>query len=311
MRTVLVTGGGGFIASWLMPALTRRGWKVRATIRDGTTLTIPGVEPVAVESLSEKSHWPAILGDAEAVVHLAGRAHRMNEGLQHAHDYVRDNTRMTEALGQAAARAGVRCLVFASSVKVLGERTEPGQAWTESSPCRPLDPYGLSKLQAEEALRRITGLKPIILRLPLVYGPGVKGNMRRLWGLVRRGIPLPLASVVNQRSLLFVGNFTDVVIQCLEASSAVGHTFMTRDGEDLSTPELIRRIARAQGREARLWPAPPKLLRMFGRLTGKSGTVERLVDSLVVDDGATRRVLGWVPAFTVDDGLAAMAEALR
>ncbi len=304
MRTVLVTGAEGFVGARLLPVLVQRGWKVRAAVRGTRPVSFPaGVERVVAGDLAT-CDWRAVLGNADAVAHLAGRAHRMHEGAEAADAYERDNTQVTEALGLAALAAGVRSFVFVSSVKAMGERTEPGTAFRETTVCRPLDPYGRSKLHAEEKLREIPELRAVVLRPPLMYGPGVKGNLRLLWRLVRSGAPIPFASIRNRRSLLFVGNFTDAIACCLESDSAAGRTFLVRDGDDLSTAELVRRIARSDGRAARLVPMPPALLRALACAVGKRDAAARLLEDLALDDSELRRSVGWTPPFTVDAGLA-------
>lgn len=310
MKRVLVTGGGGFVASWLLPVLVGEGWSVRATMRRATRGCPPaGVEAAFVDDL-KRADWESLLADIDAVVHLAGRAHRMGEGTESAEAYHGDNVGVTEALAREAARRGVQSFVSASSVKAMGEATPLDAPWNEESPCRPIDSYGATKLKAEEALRAMPGLRATILRLPLVYGPGVKGNMAQLWRLVRAGWPLPLAGVRNKRSLLFVGNLSDAILRCLHCESAQGETFLLRDGEDLSTPELIRRIARAENRPSRLFPVPAGLLRTGASLVGRGASADRLLGSLVVDDSKIRTRAAWLPPFSVDEGLAATARGI-
>lgn len=292
MKTVLVTGGGGFIGKRLLPYLEAKGWK---------TATAPG-------RLSPESDWKPILAGANAVVHLAARVHRMKEeGPEAEAEYHRDNVELTRSLGRACLKAGVRRLVFLSSVKAMGEATAPGEKWNESSACRPQDAYGRSKLEAEKYLAELDGLA-VILRPPLVYGPEVKANMARLYRSVARGFPLPLASVENSRSLLYLENLTDAIARALEHPKAAGQTFLLSDGEDLSTPELIRRVAASLGKTARLFPCPLNLLRLGAFLAGKSGQADRLLGSLALDTEKARNMLGWRPPFTMDAGLKATAE---
>ncbi len=208
-------------------------------------------------------------------------------------------------------QAGVRRLVFLSSLKVLGEASPPGHPLQARSTPQPTDPYGLTKWEAENALRAIgnaSGLEVVVIRPPLVYGPGVKANFARLVQAVARGIPLPLGSVHNKRSLVGMDNLTDLIQCCVQLPSAAHQTFLVSDGVDTSTPELIQAIAHAMGRPARLWRVPVGLLRLAGRLSGQGAQVERLTGSLQVDIRHTREVLGWTPQVTLQQGLQSVVQ---
>ena len=199
-----------------------------------------------------------------------------------------------------------------SSVKVHGEET--AARYAEQDRPAPLDPYGLSKLEAEEVLQRIsaeTGLEVVVIRPPLVYGPGVKANFYKLMGIVVQGLPLPFGSVKNARSLVYLGNLIDAIALCAAHPLAAGQTFLVRDGEDVSTPELIRRLAVALGCPARLFPFPPAMMRLAGVLTGRTAAVDRLLGSLAVYDGKIRKELGWKPPFTMAEGLKETGEWYR
>ncbi len=242
------------------------------------------------------------LAGADAVVHLAARVHVMKESAADPlAEFRRVNTDATLALGRAAMRAGVRRFVFLSSIKVNGERTE-GRPFTESDTPAPVDPYGVSKREAEDGLARL-GLELIVLRPPLVYGPGVKGNFLRLMKLVGRGVPLPLASVANRRSLIYVGNLASVIERAARGGPSVQGTFLVSDGEDLSTAQLVRRLGDSMGRPARLFSVPPALLRALGHALGKGDEVSRMIESLRVDCSAARRELQWKIPYTVEQGL--------
>ena len=209
-----------------------------------------------------------------------------------------------------AAASGVKRLVFMSSIKVNGERTS-GHPFTETDAPLPEDAYGISKWEAEQALGRIahqTGLEIVVLRSPLVYGPGVKGNFLRLMALVVRGYPLPLASIHNRRSLIYVGNLVDAIIACLEQSAAAGKTYLVSDGEDISTPELIRAIASVLGIRAKLFPCPATFLTIGAALLGKSREVDRLIGSLQVDSSRIRAELAWQPRISLAQGLEQTAQ---
>jgi UDP-glucose 4-epimerase len=223
------------------------------------------------------------------------------------------NVQGTANLARQAASAGVRRLLFASSVKVNGEATG-GTPFAENDTPHPQDAYGVSKWEAEQVLRAVgaeTRLEVVILRPPLIYGPGVAGNFLRLLDAVASGMPLPLGAVQNRRSLLYVGNFVDALVACLDHPCAAGQTFLLSDGNSMSTPDLIKRIAIALGRRARLVAVPPQLMRMGAALVGRRDAADRLLGSLEVSDSAIRRELAWKPRYSVADGLAATAAWYR
>jgi nucleoside-diphosphate-sugar epimerase len=218
------------------------------------------------------------------------------------------NTEGTKKLAREAVKAGVKRLIFISTIKVNGE--EADIPFTEDSPTQPADPYGISKWEAEKALRQIEeedGLEVVVVRPTLVYGPGVKANFLSMMKAVYRGIPFPLASINNRRSLIYVGNLVDSLAKCVTQSAAAGQTFLVSDGDDVSTPDLIRRTASALGVTARLFPVPIPFMRLAGTLFGKSAAVNRLAGSLVVDSSKIRRELGWIPPYTMEQGLRATA----
>ncbi len=311
MTRVLVTGGAGFVGRTLCPALLAAGHEVSVSTRNPRAAeTADGVQVRPVSGLGPDTDWAAALDGIEAVVHLAARVHVRDErSADPLPEYRRVNTDGTRRLAEAAAAAGVRRLVFLSTIKVNGEAT--GDApFTESDPAAPGDAYAASKCEAEKALFGIAAqgaMEAVVLRPPLVYGAGVKGNFLVLLKMCRMAPPLPLGGVSNRRSLIYAGNLADAIIRCLTHGDAAGRTFLVRDGDDVSTPELIRRVAAALGRPARLFPVPLPLLRAAGRMTGNSEIVPRLLDSLRVDDGQIRRDLGWAPPFTMDHGLDATA----
>ncbi len=308
-RLTLVTGATGFVGRAVVAALDRDAIPVREAVRSGAGGS--SSRRCVVGEIGPETDWAAALAGVDTVIHLAARVHVLRE---HARDPQRafhcTNVEGTERLARAAAAAGVRRLVYASSVKVNGESTVPGSTYDEGSPVRPEDPYGASKAVAEERLRAVsadTRLEFAILRPPLMYGPGVKGNVLRLLGWVSRGLPLPFAGVKNRRSLLGVDNFASALIAVAGHPAARNATFMVRDGEDVSTPELVRLLARSLGREPRLFKVPARLLRWAGALSGRSAEIERLTGSLRIDDALLRRTLDWQPPRTLDEGLADMA----
>lgn len=312
MPNILVTGATGFIGRPLCARLLAEGARVRAAVWKGDPAggLQPGIDAVPIDSIGPDTDWTAALAGIDTVIHLAARVHVMDEKAEEPLEaYRRVNVAGTERLCRAAAANGVKRLVFMSSVKVHGEET--AAPYTEQDRPAPLDPYGVSKLEAEEILKRVaveTGLEVVVLRPPLVYGPGVKANFFRLMGFAGRGFPLPFGSVVNARSLVYLGNLIDAVILCSKHPQAAGRTFLVRDGEDVSTPELIQRVAAALGRPAFLFRFPPGLMRLAGDLFGKTAAVDRLLGSLAVDDSKIRKELGWTPPFTMNEGLKETAE---
>lgn len=293
--------------------MLRRGLSVRATAREGGSVRVPrGCAITRIDEISEATDWAEALRGITTVIHLAARVHVMRENAQDPlAEFRKVNVAATAHLARQAAEHGVRRLLFVSSIKVNGEATEGDRCYSESDAPAPIDAYGVSKWEAEQALHRIaaeTGLEVVVVRPPLVYGPGVKGNFASMLGVLRRGVPLPLASVDNRRSLVYLGNLVDALLCCATHSAVAGQTYLVSDGEDLSTPGLLRRLGDAMGFPARLWPCPPVLLRAGARLLGRGAQMERLLGSLRVDDKKIRRELGWEPPCSVADGLRATVE---
>jgi nucleoside-diphosphate-sugar epimerase len=307
-ETVLVTGANGFVGRTLCAQLAASGFRTRPAMRAPD----PGTpEAVAVGDIGERTDWRAALTGVSHVAHLAARTHVLREtAADPVAEYRRINVQGTERLARSAAACGVRRLLFVSSVKVNGERTE-GRPYTEADAPRPEDAYGVSKWEAEQALARIaadTGLEVVVLRPPLVYGPGVKGNFLRLMNLVARGAPLPLGAIANRRSLIFAGNLADAIASALVAREAAGKTYLLNDGEDVSTPDLVRRLAQSLGVKPRLIPVPLALLGLAASLAGRRAELARLAGSLQVDSTRVRRELAWRPPFTLAQGLEQTAQ---
>lgn len=309
---ILVTGANGFVGTALCRYLENTGASVRGALRrrGQSQSQVDGVQYVQIGEIGPATDWVAALEGIEVVVHLAARVHVMTE---HASDPLAEfragNTAGTERLARLAADRGVRRFVYLSSIKVNGEATN-GPAFADGDVPHPQDPYAISKWEAEQALHHIsaeTGMEVVIIRPPLVYGPGVGGNFLRLMLLVRRGLPLPLASIANRRSLIYLDNLADVITLCANHPKAAGETFLVSDGEDLSTPELMTRLSRECGISCRLLPFPPVGLRLLGKLGGKSAEINRLMDSLQIDSSRIRKQLGWTPPYSVDQGLALTA----
>ncbi len=305
--SILVTGAGGFVGTALCQGLADAGHSVRRALRKSA---LPSPEPrmqsVAIGDMGPDTDWQAALSGVACVVHLAARTHVLHEtAADPLAEYRHINVFASEHLARAAAAAGVRRFVFLSSIKVNGEFTRE-HPFTEQDTPQPQDAYGLSKREAEQTLHEVaaaTGLELVVLRPPLVYGPGVKGNLPALMNLLQRRLPLPLGSVRNQRSLIHIDNLVDAIIACIQAPVAIGKTYLVSDGEDISTPEMIRLLAAALGVPARLFPFPVALLKLGATLFGKGGEIRRLTDSLQVDSTRIRRELGWQPRFSPAQGL--------
>lgn len=306
MHSVLITGASGFVGKPLCLQMIRQGYSVRAAIRS-STLPIENVEVVPVGTISATTDWSVALATIDTVIHLAARVHVMNDyALDPLDEFRKVNVDGTLNLARQAATAGVKRFIFISSVKVNGERTEIGEPFTEVNQPNPQDAYGISKLEAEQGLLKIaqeTGMKVVIVRPPLVYGAGVKGNFAQMIKVLASGIPLPFASVKNLRSYVYVENLVDALILCATHPKAAGQTYFVSDGEDISTPDLLHKLSSAMGQHVRLLPCSPIFMRLAGRLFGMSDKVERLLGSLQVDSTKIRRELGWQPPFTLDQGL--------
>jgi len=310
-QRVLVTGADGFIGSALCPALTEAGILVHSAVRRADRANRqPEAPTFEVGNISEATDWTAALHGIDCVVHLVSPTDIEDAGAgerrKHFHDV---NVIGSRRLATQAAEVGIRRLVFVSTIKVNGEASR-GAAFTETDVPRPEDAYGTSKWESEQELLRIsaeTGLEVVILRPPLVYGPGVKGNFPRLMTLVARGWPLPFATVRNHRSMIYLGNLVDAILTCIRAPSAAGQIYLVSDGSDISTPELVRAIANTLGVSPRPFPFPPSLLMLGATMIGKREEARRLLGSLQIDSSRIRRELGWRPPYTMEQGLAETA----
>ena len=306
-QRVLITGANGFVGRAVSRALLQRGDSVVGVVRRPQT-TVEGVREWLFDANDFEGidqRWP-VATRCDAVIHLAARVHMKHETTADPFAASRA-TNVTGALRVAAAarRAGARRFVFVSSIKAVGE-SSAGRPITEADEPAPTDPYGISKLEAERALidyGRESGLEVVIVRPPLVYGPGVRANFLQLMSAIANGVPLPLGSIAARRSLLFVDNLADALVHCTTDPRAVGETFHVTDGRDLSVSELARALATQLHAPARLIPVPVGLLSLAGRLTGRSAQVDRLIGELRLDSSHIRERLGWYPPYTVEHGL--------
>ena len=314
---ILVTGASGFVGGAVVRRLMQEGETVRAAMRRPAESLTPanfpaGVQVASIGDIGPNTDWTEAISGMDAVVHAAARVHMMRESAADPlEEFRRVNVSGTVALARACVAAGVRRFVYISSVKVNGERTLPGRPFRSGDAPAPVDPYGISKLEAEQALRAFAAdgtLDVVIIRPVLVYGPGAKGNFLSMLRWLNAGVPLPFASLNNRRSMLALETLVDLIVLCLRHPAAPNHVFLAADGEDLSTPQLLRLTAAGLGQRARLIPFPASLLRAGAAVVGKSGLAERLCGSLQVDTSEARQVLSWVPPVQPRDALARAAE---
>lgn len=314
-RAILVTGATGFVGSALCRSLLDAGvFDVHAALRSSSAALVAGVEPFTVGELSSETAWGAALTGVDVVIHAAARVHVMNETADNSLDeFRRVNVQGTLNLARQAAAAGVSRFIFISSIKVNGEFSRPGQALTADDVPAPLDPYGVSKYEAEQGLFELasaTGMQVVVIRPVLVYGPGVKANFHSMMRWVRRGLPLPLGAIDNRRSLVALDNLLDLIVTCIDHQRAANQIFLVSDGEDVSLTQLLRALGRALGRPARLIPVPATMLRLAAVMFRRRDLAQRLLGSLQVDITKNRQLLGWTPPVTLSQGLEKAARSL-
>jgi len=307
---ICVTGSTGFIGKPLCIKLLKNNYTVLAATRYSSTLTFnfhKNLSIIKLDNFNSRINLQQALSGVDCLIHCAAKAHAISKNKSDVLKAYREvNVEVTRNFAEQAANAGVKRFVFLSSIKVNGERTFGSDLFNHNDVPLPEDAYGVSKFEAEQMLSELskrTGLEVAIIRAPLVYGEGVKGNFLYLLDFLYRGIPLPFASVVNLRSFIGLDNLIDFIIFCINHPKAGGKTFLVSDGQDISTPNLIRKLAGAIGKSSHLFPIPLSLIKLIGRLTGKSLEVARLVNSLRVDSSYARELLGWRPSFSLDEGL--------
>tara|TARA_R110002033_G_scaffold50687_2_gene97819 strand:+ start:525 stop:1487 length:963 start_codon:yes stop_codon:yes gene_type:complete len=311
---IVLTGMSGFVGQALLPRLLNKEYNVRAAVRNLNKTLAGQVSLFPIDNICKNQNWKIVVTGADTVIHCAARVHIMDDSSSSPLGEFREvNTYGTLNLAQQAADAGVKRFIFISSIKVNGESTEPRFPFKPDDTFIPIDPYGLSKYEAEMGLRKIaqeTGMEIVIIRPPLVYGPGVKANFASLLNLVFKGLPLPFGFITtNKRSLVSVTNLTDLIMTCIEHPKAGNQVFLVSDDNDVSTASMVSHMSKALGKSSRLLPVPLWCYRLVGKLTGKTGIVDRLLGSLQVDITHTKKTLGWVPPQTLEQGFKETAEA--
>ncbi|NNA67551.1 UDP-glucose 4-epimerase family protein [Pseudomonas gessardii] len=314
MKTqLLITGSSGFVGRQLIQHLQGHSdYNVRALVRRMPDVLVTGVDYAVLPDFSAVTvEGPALQG-VDVVVHLASRVHVMNDTESDPLEaFRRVNVGYTLQLARSAVAAGVKRFIFVSSVKVNGEQTALGRPYSETDIPSPVDPYGVSKMEAEDALRELaaqTGLEVVIVRPVLVYGPGVKANFANMMKWLKKGVPLPFGAITNQRSLVALDNLVSFILTCVSHPAAAHQTFLISDGEDVSTTQLLIRLGKSMGSPARLIPVPEWLLVLGATILGRKALSQRLCGSLQVDITKCQQLLGWAPIVTLDEGLDATAQ---
>ena len=312
MRSILISGATGFVGGAVVRELCHRGEKVVAAVRLYSESLPTTVKQVQVGGLSAGTDYSVALKSVDVVIHAAARVHVMHDQVADPlSEFRKVNVEGTLNLARQAADAGVQRFVFISSIKVNGESTKLGKPFTAEDNITTQDPYGLSKWEAEQGLLQIakeTGMQVVVIRPPLIYGEGVKANFKKMMHGVAKGLPLPLGAVHNQRSLVALDNLVDFIILCAQHPKAANEVFLISDGEDVSTTELLQKVAKAMGKKARLLPVPVGLMRFVAKLLGKEDVANRLFGSLQVDSSKAREILDWQPVTTMDEQLKKMVE---
>ena len=313
MTKVLITGVNGFVGKALSDELVIKGFNVNGTVRSVMPVDFPGaITKFVIKDIDSKTDWQNALEGIDVVIHLAARVHVMKDMATNAlSEFRRVNVEGTLNLARQAVEAGVQRFIFISSIKVNGEGSILGQPYSPEDQPAPVDPYGISKREAEDVLRQLaseSGMEVVIIRPPLVYGPGVKANFQSMMRWLDKGIPLPLGAIHNKRSFVALENLIDLIATCIHHPAAANQTFLAGDGEDLSTTELLQRMAAALGKKAWLIPVPSFILEWGARLVGKQAITQKLCGSLQVDISKARDLLDWKPPVSVDEALRKTAQ---
>lgn len=310
---VLVTGANGFVGRYLCTELCRQKHAVVAAVRSANT-RMNDFEQVIIGSIDSATDWSKALSGVQLVIHLAARVHVMNDSATDALiEYRKVNVDGTLHLALQASKAGAKRFIFISSIKVNGEFSEIDKPFTEGNAANPQDAYGMSKFEAEQGLLWIaqqTGMEVVIVRPPLVYGPGVKANFAKLMQVIKHKIPLPFGAIENKRSFVYVGNLVSLILRCMDHPAAANQVFLVSDGCDLSTTELLRECAVAMEVKPILWQVPQRLIEFCVALIGKRDVMQRICGNLQVDITKVRTLLGWAPPISVTDGLKATVQGL-
>jgi nucleoside-diphosphate-sugar epimerase len=307
-KRILVTGATGFLGSALVKCLvTKSHYNVVATMRNKEASITSDYESISVGNIEKNTVWTEALSGVDVVIHTAARVHVMYEAsLNPLEEFRRVNTKGTLNLAKQAAKSGIKRFIYISSIKVNGEITLPGSPFTANDIFLPTDPYALSKYEAEQGLLKLakeTQMEVVIIRPPLVYGPGVKANFLSMMKWLYKSVPLPFGSIHNKRSLVALDNLVDLILTCIDHPTAANQVFLVSDGEDLSTTELLNRVAIALGKKPRLLPVNQQLLELGLKLVGKKDLAQRLCGSLQVDISKAKKLLNWTPPVSVDEGL--------
>ena len=302
----LVTGANGFVGQAFCMEAIARGINISGATRRHCEL-LPNVKSFVVGDINGETDWSMALKECDVIIHLAARVHVMFDGADDPlAEFRKVNIEGTEHLARCAAASGVKRFVYVSSIGVNGFLTNENSKFCEERLANPHSPYALSKWEAEKVLKKVaseTGLDVVIVRPPLVYGLGAPGNFAQMLHAVSSAIPLPLASIKNKRDLIYIGNLVDVLLLCAKHPMAVGQTYLVSDGESISTPNLLKWLAEAIGRKCRIFPMPITILKVLAKVFGKSAQLERLTGSLQIDSSKIRRELGWIPPYTLKQGL--------